>query len=175
VIRRLSGREVYRNRWLSLREDQVERDDGSQGIYSVVDKPPMAIILALDGDDVWLVEQYRYTLGRRVWELPQGAYEDAPGLAPEELARQELREETGLTAGRVTEIGQLYVAYGFCSQPMHIFVATDLTEGEHQREHTEQDMVVARVPMARFEAMLRDGEIVDSMTHAAYGLYQLRA
>ena len=57
---------------------------------------------------------------------------------------------------------------------MHVFVATDLTEGEHQREHTEQDMVVGRVPMARFEAMLRDGEIVDSMTHAAYGLYRLR-
>jgi 8-oxo-dGTP pyrophosphatase MutT (NUDIX family) len=174
VIRRLSGREIYRNRWLSLREDQVERDDGSVGIYSVVDKPPMAIILALDGDDIWLVEQYRYTLGRRVWELPQGAYEDAPGLAPEELARQELREETGLRAGTVVELGQLYVAYGFCSQPMHVFVATDLTEGEHEREHTEQDMVVGRVPMARFEAMLRGGEIVDSMTHAAYCLYRLR-
>lgn len=175
MIRRLSGREVYRNRWLSLREDIVERDDGSTGIYSVVDKPPMAIVIPLDGDDIWLVEQYRYTLGRRVWELPQGAYEDGPGLAAEELARQELREETGLRAGAVVELGQLYVAYGFCSQPMHVFVASELTEGEHAREQTEQDMAVGRVPLVRFEAMLRDGEIVDSMTHAAYGLYRLRS
>jgi hypothetical protein len=59
VIRRLSGREVYRNRWLSLREDVVEREDGSTGIYSVVDKPPMAIVIPLDGNDIWLVEQFR--------------------------------------------------------------------------------------------------------------------
>ncbi|MEO6714727.1 MAG: NUDIX hydrolase [Mycobacteriales bacterium] len=131
MIERLSGREVYRNQWLSLREDRVQRDDGSQGVYSVVDKPPMAIVLAIDeGDDgpgVWLVEQYRYTLGRRVWELPQGAYESGPQITPEALARQELREETGLVAGRVERLGDtMYVASGFCSQEMHAFAALDL-------------------------------------------------
>jgi len=179
VIRRLSGREVYRNRWLSLREDQVERDDGSTGIYSVVDKPPMAIVLPLDetadGVGVWLVEQYRYTLGRRVWELPQGAYEDGPDLPGVELARQELREETGLSAGRMDQLAVLQVAYGFCAQPMHAFVGRDLTPGEHAREQTEQDMVVDRVPLARFEQMLLSGEIVDSLTHATYGAWLLRS
>jgi 8-oxo-dGTP pyrophosphatase MutT (NUDIX family) len=178
MIERLSGREIYRNTWLTLREDEVERPDGSRGIYSVVDKPPMAIVLAMDGagDDagVWLVEQYRYTLGRRVWELPQGAYETGPDLAPEDLARQELREETGLRAGRVDKLAMLYVAYGFCSQEMHAFVATDLTLGEPERELTEQDMVVARFPVQRFERMLRNGEIVDSLTHATYGLWLMR-
>jgi 8-oxo-dGTP pyrophosphatase MutT (NUDIX family) len=179
MIERLSSREVYRNTWLSLREDEVARPDGSRGIYSVVDKPPMAIVLALDDDPadgagVWLVEQYRYTLGRRVWELPQGAYEQGPDLAPEDLARRELREETGLRAGRVERLPQLYVASGFCSQEMHAFVATELTPGEPERELTEQDMVVQRFGIDRFEAMLRSGEIVDSLTHATYGAWLLR-
>ena len=179
MIERLDGREVYRNNWLSLREDQVQRQDGSRGIYSVVDKPPMAIVLALDDDavhgpGVWLVEQYRYTLGRRVWELPQGAYENGPGISPEDLARQELREETGLRAGRMERLAQLYVAYGFCSQEMHVFAATDLTRGEPAREATEQDMVVDRFGMSQFEEMLRSGEIVDALTHATYGLWLMR-
>jgi 8-oxo-dGTP pyrophosphatase MutT (NUDIX family) len=179
VIERVSGREVYRNQWLSLREDQVRRDDGSEGIYSVVDKPAMAIVLAIDetgeGEGVWLVEQYRYTLGRRVWELPQGAYESAPGISPEQLARQELREETGLLAGRVERLGDtMYVAYGFCAQQMHAFAALDLTMGEPDREQTEQDMVVARFTIDRFEQMLRSGEIVDSLTHATYGLWLMQ-
>jgi len=160
----------------------VQREDGSQGIYTVVDKPPMAIILAMDGTStgmaadtgVWLVEQYRYTLGRRVWELPQGAFETDPGITAEALARQELREETGLRAGRVEELPMLYVASGFCSQQMHAFVATELTQGETERESTEQDMVVARFPLAEFEEMLRSGAIVDSLTHATYGMWLLR-
>lgn len=179
MIERISGREIYRNTWLSLREDQVQREDGSRGIYSVVEKPPMAIVLPIDdgadGPGVWLVEQYRYTLGRRVWELPQGAYESGPGIAPDDLARQELREETGLRAGRVERLGQtMYVAYGFCDQEMHAFLATELTLGEPDREATEQDMVVARFTTDRFEEMLRSGEIVDSLTHATYGLYLMR-
>ena len=178
MIERLGGREVYRNTWLSLREDQVRRDDGSVGIYSVVDKPPMAIILAMDGSGdgtgVWLVEQFRYTLGRRVWEMPQGAFETDPRITPEALARQELREETGLRAGRVQELPMTYVASGFCSQQMHAFVATELTEGEPEREATEQDMVVARFPVSTFEDMLRSGAIVDSLTHATYGMWLLR-
>lgn len=179
MIERLAGREVYRNRWLSLREDEVQRADGSRGIFSVVDKPPMAIVLALDGAGdgagVWLVEQYRYTLGRRVWELPQGAYEQGPDLAPEDLARRELREETGLLAGRIEALPQLYVASGFCSQAMHAFVATELTQGEHDREATEQDMVVAPFSIKHFEQMLRSGEIVDSLTHATYGMWLMHS
>ncbi|MDQ1708807.1 MAG: ADP-ribose pyrophosphatase [Frankiaceae bacterium] len=180
MIHRLSGREVYRNQWLALREDTVQRADGSRGIYSVVDKPPMAIVLPIDDDPVegrgvWLVEQYRYTLGRRMWELPQGAYESGPQIAPEELARQELREETGLRAGTVERLaGTMYVAYGFCSQEMHAFAATDLTPGEPDRETTEQDMVVGRFGIERFEDMLRTGEIADSLTHATYGLWLMR-
>src|SRR6202167_1032327 len=96
-IRTLSTREVYRNRWLRLREDQIERSNGVPGIYGVVEKDDCAIIIPLEGSTLYLIEQFRYTIQQRSLELPQGGWETAD-VNPEELARGELREETGLTA-----------------------------------------------------------------------------
>src|SRR6185312_13510486 len=87
-IRTLSSREVYRNPWLRLKEDQIERSNGNKGIYGVVEKDDCAVILPIDGDRIYLVEQFRYTIGRRALELPQGGWE-RPDVAPEELARGE--------------------------------------------------------------------------------------
>ena len=76
---------------------QLERDHGSPGLYSVVEKPPAAVILPLDGaDTVALIEQWRHPVGGRYWELPQGGWEGDEAPDPEELARGELPEETGL-------------------------------------------------------------------------------
>ena len=55
----LASREVYRNRWLRLREDRILRSNGKEGIYSVVDKDDCAIILPIQGGKIWLVDQYR--------------------------------------------------------------------------------------------------------------------
>src|ERR1700744_1532215 len=100
-IRTLSTREIYKNHWMRLREDAIERDNGFHGIYGVVEKMDCAIILPIDGDHIWLVEQYRYPIGERALELPQGGWE-ADNVDPEALARGELSEETGLIAGRMT-------------------------------------------------------------------------
>jgi 8-oxo-dGDP phosphatase len=172
-ISRITSREVYRNAWMTVREDEVRRPDGSEGIYSVVDKPAYALIIACDGDRVRLVEQYRYPLGLRRWEFPQGT---APGLAdldPTELAHRELREETGLRAESMVPIGLLDVAAGMSSQRGRVFVATGITEGEHDRELTEQDMHSEWFSRDRFEAMIRGGEITDAQSIAAWGLYLL--
>src|SRR3984885_12870336 len=113
-IKTISSREVYRNPWTSVREDIIERSNGQRGIYGVIDKDPACIIIPLevaaDGEFVYLIEQFRYTVGARHIELPQGGWEQAD-IVPEELARGELREETGLTANRMTQIGDLQIAY----------------------------------------------------------------
>src|SRR3984893_5641141 len=105
TIKTISSREVYRNPWTSVREDVIERANGVRGIYGVVDKDPATIIIPLDvtaeGEFVYLIEQFRYTVGARHWELPQGGWETAE-VVPEEMARGELKEETGLTAERMT-------------------------------------------------------------------------
>jgi len=172
-IERLSSRTVYRNDWMTVREDQIRRPDGSPGLYGVIDKPDYALVIAQDGDRFMLVEQYRYPLGLRRWEFPQGA---APGqlpLAPLELAARELREETGLRAESMIELGLLDVAAGMSSQRGRVFLATGLTEGRHEREHEEQDMRCAWFPRADLEAMIRRGDITDAQTIAAWTLLRL--
>ena len=75
-IKTVSSRVVYENAWLSVREDAIERADGSPGIYSVVDKANYAVVVPYENDGFWLVEQYRYPMGERSWEFPMGTYPD---------------------------------------------------------------------------------------------------
>src|ERR1700722_1512269 len=127
-IRTLSTREVYRNPWLTLREDEILRSNGKPGIYGVIDKEDSAIIIPLDRSDaqdqdrVWLVEQFRYTIQERCVELPQGGWETSD-VDPEELARGELKEELGLNAAEMTYLGTIWIAYGFANQKQHVFLA----------------------------------------------------
>jgi ADP-ribose pyrophosphatase len=173
-IRTLSTREIYRNNWLRLREDQIERSNGARGIYGVVEKDDCAIIIPVEGDTIYLIEQFRYTIQQRVLELPQGGWETAD-VDPEELARGELREETGLSAKTMTRLGQIWIAYGFARQKQHVFLATGLTAGETDRDPEEHDLVVRTATIAEFEGMILDGKIQDDCTIAAWGLYRLWA
>jgi len=172
-IQRVGSREVYRNSWLTLREDDIRRPDGSSGIYSVIDKPTYALVIARDGERFHLVEQFRYPLGMRRWEFPQGTAPGQEDLEPVELAHRELREETGLRAASMEFLGTLDVAPGMSSQRGRVFLATDITEGEHDREHEEQDMHSAWFSRTQLERMIRDGEISDAQSIAAWALMLL--
>jgi len=171
-IRTLNSREVYRNRWLRLHEDEIERSNGARGIYGVVDKDDCAVIIPIESDTIYLVEQFRYTIQQRCMELPQGGWETAD-VNPEELARGELREETGLIAGRMTHLGNLWIAYGFARQKQYVYLATGLTHAERDLDPEEDDLVVRTATVAEFEQMLLDGTIQDSTTLAAWGLYRV--
>ncbi|WP_420807860.1 NUDIX domain-containing protein [Amycolatopsis antarctica] len=173
-MERIDSREVYRNPWMTVREDGIRRKDGSAGIYGVVDKPTYALIVPLDGDRLHLVEQYRYPVGARRWEFPQGTAPDLAEMPAAELAARELREETGLLAGEMTDIGGLDLAPGMSSQRGRVFLATALERGEVRREHEEQDMRAAEFERVEFERMIADGEITDSQSIAAYALLLLR-
>lgn len=176
TIKTISSREVYRNAWTSVREDVIERSNGERGIYGVIDKDPATIVIPLDvggdGEFVYLVEQFRYTVGRRHWELPQGGWEVAE-VVPEDMARGELKEETGLTAERMTLLSTLQIAYGVMNQRHYVFLAEGLTLGEAVPDAEESDLVVRRVKVAEFETMILDGTIVDNCSVAAWGLYRL--
>jgi 8-oxo-dGDP phosphatase len=172
-IRTVASREVYRNDWMTVREDQVRRPDGSEGIYGVVDKPTYALIIACDGDRFRLVEQFRYPLGLRRWEFPQGTAPGRADLEPAELAHRELREETGLRAESMAQLGLLDVAAGMSSQRGKVFVATGITEGDPDREDTEQDMHSEWFSRADVERMMREGTITDAQSIAAWALFLL--
>ncbi len=169
-ITTLSTREVYRNRWIRVREDEILRSNGQKGIYGVVEKDDCAIILPVDAGRVWLVEQFRYTIQERALELPQGGWEMAVE-DPEELARGELKEETGLHAAQMTFLGTLWIAYGVMRQKMFVFLATGLTPSGKDPDDEEHDLVVHSISVKRFEEMMLDGTIRDDCTLAAWGLY----
>jgi ADP-ribose pyrophosphatase len=176
-IQRIDSREVYRNDWMTVREDQVRRPDGSDGIYGVIDKPTYALVVAQDGDRYRMVEQFRYPIGLRRWEFVQGT---APGTLdgdepePTDLAEQELREETGLRAQSWEVLGRHDGAPGMSSQRGWAFLATGITEGEHEREHEEQDMHSEWFTADQIDRMILDGLITDSQTLAAWLLLRLR-
>jgi ADP-ribose pyrophosphatase len=171
-IRTLSSREVYRNPWLTLREDRIERDNGTKGIYSVVDKDDCALILPIEGDKIYLIEQFRYTIQQRALEFPQGGWE-APDVNPEKLARGELREETGLMAASMTYLGTMWIAYGFTKQKQHVFLANGLTHAQTDPDPEEHDLILHSFTITEFERMLLDGTIQDVSTLGAWGLYKV--
>jgi ADP-ribose pyrophosphatase len=158
---------------MTVREDEVLRDDGSAGIYGVVDKADYAVVVPVEQDGFWLVEQFRYPIGRRAWEFPQGSWSPQASGHADDLARAELAEETGLRAAGLRHLGHLFGAYGYSSQGFDVYLATSLTHGDLARERTEQDMRHAFVTEAEFVAMLRRGDVVDGATVAAYTLLLL--
>lgn len=171
-IQTLSSREVYRNKWMRVREDEILRSNGEKGIYGVVEKEDGAIILPIDQGKIWLVEQYRYSIAERTLELPQGSWEEKEGSA-EEVARGELREELGLEAGRMTYLGWYWIAYGFLRQRHHVFLAEGLTQTTATPDAEEHDLVPHCFPIEEFERMLLDGAIRDGCTLSAWGYYKL--
>lgn len=170
----IGTRVVYENRWMRVREDAVRRRDGSVGSYGVVEKPDFVVVAAAEAGRLHLVEQYRYPVGGRYWEFPQGSWERAPGADPSEVARAELREETGLEAAEMVHAGHLFLAYGYSTQAYHVFLATGLRRGRRRPEREEQDLLTRAFDLPAVEAMVRDGAIRDATTVAALGLLRLK-
>ena len=168
TIEKLSGRKVYENRWMKVREDRIRFPDGSEGLYGVVDKEDFVLIVPRHDDGRFqLVRQFRYPVQGRHWEFPQGSWETRPGADPAEVAHGELEEETGLRATRLDKLGFLYPTNGFCSQGCHFFHATGLTPGQLNLDHEEQDLETAAFSRVEIDRMIGSGEIRDAATVAA--------
>lgn len=167
----LASREVYENAWIKVREDAVIRPDGEQGIYGVVHFKNLAIgILAVEGEYVYLVGQYRYPLDRYSWEIPEGGCPE--GEDPLVAAQRELEEETGLRAARWKKLGEAHLSNSVTDELAIWFLATGLTQGEHSPEGTEQ-LSVRRVTFEQVLEMVLRGEITDALSLMAIMQYRI--
>jgi 8-oxo-dGTP pyrophosphatase MutT (NUDIX family) len=167
----ISTKQIYDNRWISVREDAVIQPDGERGIYGVVHFKHLAIgVLAIEDDFIYLVGQYRYPLERYSWEIPEGGC--AEGEDPLDAARRELEEETGLRAKSWRKLGESYLSNSVSDESAVWYVATELTQGEHRPEGTEQ-LEVRRVPFAEALEMTLTGEITDALSQLAIMQYYL--
>lgn len=173
-IKTLASTEVYRNKWMRLREDRILRADGNEGIYSVVEKPDFVVIIAREDDALYIVEQYRYPIGKRTLELPQGSWECAPDEDPLRVAAGELQEETGLVAGRMRHVGYQKLAQGYSSQGYHIFLAEDLTQHQTSLDPEEVGLTARKITLREFEALIAEGAVSDATSVTAYLLAKLK-
>lgn len=173
-IKTLSSKTVYENKWMRVREDKIQRASGSEGIFGVVEKPDFVVIIPIADDHIYLVEQYRYPVGKRYWELPQGSWEDKPDSDPAVIAMGELREETGLQAERMQYVGHQYLAYGYSNQGYHIYLATGLQQLGNALDPEEEGLVAKPFTREQFEAMIIAGEIKDATSVNAYNLARLK-
>ncbi len=172
--RTLSTREVYRNPWIRVREDQVLRPDGSPGIYGVVSSALAVGVLALtDEEQVVLVGQWRYTLDAYSWEIVEGgAHPDEDGLA---AARRELAEEAGYAAARWQRLGGgLALSNSVTDERAELWVARELTPVPRAPDPTE-DLEVALVPVAEAVDLVDRGRITDVMSVVALLTYARQA
>jgi 8-oxo-dGTP pyrophosphatase MutT (NUDIX family) len=160
----LSGEEKYDNRWINVTEYQVINPGGGRGIYGKVHFKNKAIgVIPVDGEgNTWLVGQFRYTLNEFHWEIPEGG---APlSEPPLEAAKRELKEETGLTAKKWTQIARLHTSNSVTDEEGFVFLAEDLEHGESQLEETEADLKVMKLPLKKAIEMVKQGTITDSMS-----------
>ena len=171
-VKTLESKIVYQNRWMTVKEDRIQREDGGTGIYGIVEKPDFAVIAAIEAGKIYLVEQYRYPVGSRFWELPQGSWEES-SISPGELARAELLEETGIIAHIMEHIGHLLLAYGYSNQGYDIFLASGLEHTSQDLDSEEHGLTVRPFAISEVETMIVEGRIKDATTVAAFGLLKL--
>ena len=160
----LASREVYRGRIIRVREDTVLLPNGKEGRREVVEHPGGVGILALDGDDVLLVRQYRYAFSRVLTEIPAGKRE--PGEEPSVTARRELKEEIGAEAKKWTELGTLIASPGCYGETLYLYLAQGLTFGA---THPDEDefLDVLRMPFDQAVEQCMRSELTDAKTVAA--------
>ncbi|MGH2370755.1 MAG: NUDIX domain-containing protein [Chloroflexota bacterium] len=161
-------REVYKNPWMRIREDQVIRPNGTPGIYGVVEFTPAVGVVAMTPDErVYLVGQYRYPMDEYSWEIITG-YSDAGENLLAGAAR-ELREEAGLTAQRWTALGRCHISNSVTDQVGYLYLAQDLEEREATPDETE-DLAVKTLPLAEALAQAQASAILQGFS--LVGLYR---
>ena len=162
----LATRIVYANSWLRLREDTVIQPGGQEGTYGVVEMRPSVGVVALnEAEEVALVTQWRYPLGRMSVEIPTGGSE-SPDHDMLAAAQRELREETGLTARRWRELGFVDNSNGVTTDTAHMFLATGLQTGSDAQDPDEQ-VILSWLPFRQAVEKVLAGSITESVSVAA--------
>lgn len=159
----LRSRIVYQNPWIRVREDDVIRPDGTEGIYGVVEtKVATGVVALTEANEVYLVGQYRYTTKNYSWELIEGGAGE--GEDPLAAAQRELREEAGLIASEWQSLGEeIHTSNCLTAEVAKIYIARGLTQTAPDPDPTEV-LQVKKVPFAEALRMVDDGEIKDAVS-----------
>jgi ADP-ribose pyrophosphatase len=147
--------------------DKRERD------YSLVHHHDSVTIIPLDSENnVIFVTQFRMGSESVLLELPAGTMDE--GEKPLECALREIREETGMAAGKMEHLGSVYLAPGYSSEINHVFLASDLTYSPLEMDEDEF-LNTRKIPLADIPGLAVSGELLDSKSLAALYLADVKS
>jgi ADP-ribose pyrophosphatase len=164
--RTLSSTHPWAGHRIRVRVDEVERSDGHRTAREIVEHPGAVAMLAWDGERLAMVRQWRHATGQVLLEIPAGTLE--PGEPPEETARRELAEEVGLAATTWVAGPRFYTAPGFCTELMHLYLATGLTDATAEADADEL-IEPSWLSLEDARAAVDDGRIADAKTIVGIG------
>ena len=160
---KVESKEIFDGTVLHVFRDEVALPNGHSAVREVIRHVGAVTVLPVDDEgNAYVERQFRYPMDRVITEVPAGKL-DSPDEDPLEAAKRELREETGLSAGRWTFLGQCYAAPAYCDEVLSFYLAEDLSFGETDRDEDEF-LSVQKVPLTDLVNMIMDGEIRDSKT-----------
>ncbi|KPQ08877.1 MAG: ADP-ribose pyrophosphatase NudF [Algoriphagus marincola HL-49] len=161
----LSLKRIYENPWISVEEHDILNPAGNPGIYGKVHFKNKALgIIPIDQfGNTWLVGQFRYTLNEYSWEIPMGGGPIGQDIL--ESAQRELKEETGLTAKKWTEVLRIHTSNSVTDEEGFVFLAEDLEEGEPEFEETEV-IKIQKLPFEEAVQWVMEGKITDGISIA---------
>lgn len=161
----LNSEIVYQGRVFNIRRDQIRYPNGSTANYDLVEHGGAVTLVPIDSDgNILFVRQYRHAIGKEILELPAGTLQE--GEAPELCAQRELREETGFAAGKLYKLGEFYLAPGYSSEYMYIFLAS-LLEYSPLEPDKDEHLQSESIAYADVLSMLEKGKFQDAKTIAA--------
>jgi len=168
--KKISTKKIYKNPWITLNEDSIIKPNGEAGIYGIVEcKVATGIIPIFEDLTTILVGQYRYTMNQYSWEIIEGGAEI--NETPMQAAIRELKEEGGITANEVEQLGgEIHLSNSHSSERGYLFIARGLTEGLQEPDDTEV-LKIKRVPILETLKLIEEGEIQDGLS--IIGIYRV--
>jgi ADP-ribose pyrophosphatase len=159
---------LLQGRVFKIRRDTLKTPDGKETNYEIIEHGGSVVLVPIDEEgNLLLVRQYRHATGRDLLELPAGTRD---GEEPyEECAARELREETGMQAGSLQRVGEFYLAPGYSSEFMAVFLARDLTQNPLEAD-ADEFLKVEKVPMKDADSVFARGDVPDAKSLAAWCL-----
>lgn len=163
---------LFRGRVFDVRQDQIQLPDGREMSIDLIVHRGAVTILPIDEDQqAWFVRQYRHPAHQELLELPAGVIDD--GEKPMEAALRELREEIGMTAERLVLLGEFFLAPGYSTEYMYVFLASGLNYAPLQPDDDEM-IKIEKIAVNQINDLVLASQIQDAKSLAALFLWQLK-
>ncbi len=161
----LKSETLLKGRAFAIRRDWMKTPDGRETKFDIIEHGGSVVLVPLDSDgNMVFVRQYRHAAGGDLLELPAGTLDE--GEAPEVCAAREIREETGLAAGKLEKIGEFYLAPGYSTEFMIVYLATDLRHDPLEAD-ADEFLSVEKIPVKNALEMAERGKMPDAKSLAA--------